>query len=191
MRGLASGRDVGASPVRNRDDARAEIAALAIEPRLVLRPTAPDASRWDVSIEIPDLSHLMFRFPNPMRTSTLTPRISVAIGGQVRLYHAYITTAPARLDAPSTVTLYESSVTDLAGFAVDPDAVHPHRSNTSARLVLIDAVELTWQRARYTDGGHTLITPDDVLVSLSTLQLWLWRRLKAPCIGDRDIARAS
>jgi hypothetical protein len=64
VRGLASGRDVGASPVRSRDDARAEIAALAIEPRLVLRPTAPDASRWDLSIEIPDLSHLMFRFPN-------------------------------------------------------------------------------------------------------------------------------
>ena len=126
-----------------------------------------------------------------MRTSALTPHISVAIGGQVRLYHAYITTAPARLDAPSTVTLYESTVTDLANFAIDPDAIHPHRSNTSARLVLIDAVELTWQRARYADDGHELATPDDVLVSLSTLQLWLWRRLKAPFVGDSDIARAS
>jgi hypothetical protein len=126
-----------------------------------------------------------------MRTSALTPQISVAIGGQVRLYHAYITTAPARLDAPSTVTLYESTVTDLAGFAIDPDAVHQHRSNTSARLVLIDAVELTWQRARYAECGHQLTTPDGVLVSLSTLQLWLWQRLKAPFIGDSDIARAS
>jgi hypothetical protein len=126
-----------------------------------------------------------------MRTSALTPHISVAIGSQVRLYHAYITTAPARLDAPSTVTLYESTATDLAGFAIDPDAIHPHRSNTSARLVLIDAVELTWQRARYADAGHALITPDDVLVSLSTLQLWLWQRVKAPLIGDPDIARAS
>lgn len=126
-----------------------------------------------------------------MRTSALTPHISVTIGGQVRLYHAYITTAPARLDAPSTVTLYESTATDLAGFAIDPDAIHRLRSRTSARLVLIDAVELTWQRARYADGGHTLITPDDVLVSLSTLQLWLWQRLKAPLIGDPDIARAS
>ncbi|MEZ5319710.1 MAG: hypothetical protein R2752_20080 [Vicinamibacterales bacterium] len=126
-----------------------------------------------------------------MRTSALTPHISVAIGHQVRLYHAYITTAPARLDAPSTVTLYESTVTDLAGFAIEPDAIHAHRSNTSARFVLIDAVELTWQRARYADDGHQLTTPDDVLVSLSTLQLWLWRRLKAPFTGDSDIARTS
>jgi hypothetical protein len=126
-----------------------------------------------------------------MRTPALTPHISVTIGGQVRLYHAYITTAPARLDAPSTVTLYESTATDLAGFAIDPDAIHRLRSHAFARLVLIDAVELTWQRARYADAGHALITPDDVLVSLSTLQLWLWQRLKAPFIGDPDIARAS
>jgi hypothetical protein len=126
-----------------------------------------------------------------MRTAALTPHILVTIGGQVRLYHAYITTAPATLDAPSTVTLYESTATDLAGFAIDPDAIHRIRSHASARLVLIDAVELTWQRARYADAGHALTTPDDVLVSVSTLQLWLWRRLKAPLIGDPDIARAS
>jgi hypothetical protein len=125
-----------------------------------------------------------------MRTSALTPHISVAIGGEVRLYHAYITTAPARLDAPSTVTLYESTATDLAGFVIDPDTIQRLRPHTSARLVLVDAVELVWQRARYADAGHALTTPDDVLVSLSTLQLWLWRRLKAPFIGDPDIARA-
>jgi hypothetical protein len=57
--------------------------------------------------------------------------------------------------------------------------------------VLIDAIELAWQRARYAEAGHQLSTPDDVLVSLSTLQLWLWQRLKAPFTGDPDIARAS
>ena len=91
-----------------------------------------------------------------MRTSALTPHISVAIGGQVRLYHTYITTAPAQLDAPSTVTLYESTATDLGGFAIDPDAIHRVRSHASARFVLIDTVELTWQRARYADAGHAL-----------------------------------
>ena len=126
-----------------------------------------------------------------MRTTAITPHITVAIGQQVRLYHAYITTAPATFDAPSTVTLYESTTSDLAGFAIDPDGLDAFRSRTSARLVLIDAIELAWQRARYTEAGHQLRTPDEVLVSLSTLQLWLWQRLKAPFIGDPDIARAS
>ncbi len=126
-----------------------------------------------------------------MRTIAITPHITVTIGHQVRLYHAYITTAPATFDAPSTMTLYESTVADLAGFAIDPNGLDAFRSRTSARLVLIDAVELTWQRARYAEAGHQLTTPDDVLVSLSTLQLWLWQRLKAPFTGDPDIARAS
>jgi hypothetical protein len=126
-----------------------------------------------------------------MRATAITPHITIAIGRQVRLYHAYITTAPATFDAPSTMTLYESTVTDLAGFAFDPDGLDTFRSNTSARLVLIDAIELAWQRARYAEAGHQLSTPDDVLVSLSTLQLWLWQRLKAPFTGDPDIARAS
>ena len=60
----------------------------------------------------------------------------------MRLYHAYITTAPATVDAPSTMTLYESTVTDLAGFAIDPEGFDVCRPRTSARLVLIDALEL-------------------------------------------------
>lgn len=126
-----------------------------------------------------------------MRTNAITPHITVAIGQQMRIYHAYITTAPARFDAPSTMTLYESTSSDLAGFAIEPDGLDTFRSKTSARLVLIDAVELAWQRARYAEAGHPLITPDNVLVSLSTLQLWLWQRLTTPFIGDPDIARAS
>ena len=65
-----------------------------------------------------------------MRTTAITPHITVAIGQQVRLYHAYITTAPATLDAPSTMTLYESTVTDLAGFAIDPDGLDTFRPRT-------------------------------------------------------------
>ena len=43
--------------------ARDEVAALGIEPRLVLRPRDPSRLSWDVSLEIPDLSHLLDRFP--------------------------------------------------------------------------------------------------------------------------------
>jgi hypothetical protein len=46
---------------QRRDEARAEVMRLGIEPRLVLRPI--EGSRWEVSLEIPDLSHLLLRFP--------------------------------------------------------------------------------------------------------------------------------
>lgn len=43
------------------DEARAEVERLGIEPHLVLRPIG--GSRWEVLLEIPDLSHLLLRFP--------------------------------------------------------------------------------------------------------------------------------
>ncbi len=43
------------------NEARAEVVRLGIEPSLVLRPI--EGSRWEVSLEIPDLSHLLLRFP--------------------------------------------------------------------------------------------------------------------------------
>ena len=55
-----------------------------------------------------------------MSDTSITPSIEVTIGRQTRLYHAFITTAPAALDAPSTLTLYAGPLKDVAGFAVDP-----------------------------------------------------------------------
>lgn len=60
IRGLALGKP-NAAPIQRRDEARAEVVRLGIEPRLVLRPV--EGSRWEVSLEIPDLSHLLLRFP--------------------------------------------------------------------------------------------------------------------------------
>lgn len=51
------------STISRPDEARAEVAALGIEPRLVLRPTDPQGGSWEMLIEIPDLSHLLLRFP--------------------------------------------------------------------------------------------------------------------------------
>ena len=34
-----------------------------------------------------------------------TPTIEIAIGRELRLYHAFVTTAPAKLDAPATLTV--------------------------------------------------------------------------------------
>jgi len=60
IRGLTIGRPT-TTTFQRRDEARAEVVRLGIEPRLVLRPIG--GTRWEVSLEIPDLSHLLLRFP--------------------------------------------------------------------------------------------------------------------------------
>lgn len=60
IRGLTIGRSTNTT-FQRREEAREEVARLGIEPRLVLRPI--EGSRWGVSLEIPDLSHLLLRFP--------------------------------------------------------------------------------------------------------------------------------
>lgn len=62
IRGLSLSRSQLSPTERRPEHARAEIAALGIEPRLLLKPMDSKGTSWDVSIEIPDLSHLLFRF---------------------------------------------------------------------------------------------------------------------------------
>ena len=52
---------VGTTPRTPVERAREEITALAIEPRLILRPVLP--SLWEVRLKIPDFSPLLVRFP--------------------------------------------------------------------------------------------------------------------------------
>jgi hypothetical protein len=115
-----------------------------------------------------------------MRDISPTPNIAVTIGGQLRIYYAYVTTAGHELDGPSTMTLYASTLTDLSGFAADPIVHDTSRGKAPARLVLIDLRELAWHRARYRHGQCLFAPADPVLVSLNTLQHWLWQRLQAP-----------
>ena len=115
-----------------------------------------------------------------MSDTSITPSIEVTIGRQTRLYHAYITTAPAALDAPSTLTLYAGPLRDVAGFAVDSISLEATRAATPSRLVLIDTAELGWQRARFRARAHRLTPADPILVGLNTLQHWLWQRLQVP-----------
>jgi hypothetical protein len=111
---------------------------------------------------------------------SITPSIAVTIGHHTRLYFAFVTTAPANLDAPATLTLYASTWSDVAGLAADPISGDAHRGRTPARLVLVDAMELAWQRARICGHQHLLLPADPELVGLNTLQHWLWQRLRAP-----------
>ena len=115
-----------------------------------------------------------------MRHLSITPSITVTIGRHTRIYYAFVTTAPADLDSPATVTLHASTFSDVSGFAADPIPHDPGRARTPARLVLIDAMELAWQRATFRGNNHLLLSADPVLVGLNTLQHWLWQRLQAP-----------
>ncbi len=111
--------------------------------------------------------------------TTITPNIEVTIGRETRLYHAFITTAPTGLDAPATVTLHAAALSDVSAMAANPISL-TNRADASARLVLVDSTELAWQRARYRERGHLCAPVDPVLVSLSTLQHWLWNRIGSP-----------
>ena len=115
-----------------------------------------------------------------MRQMSITPSITVTIGHHTRIYFAFVTTAPAELDSPSTVTLHLATFADVAGFAADPITLDEARGRISARLILVDAMELAWQRAKYRGNQHQLLSADPGLVGLNTLQHWLWQRLQAP-----------
>jgi hypothetical protein len=120
-----------------------------------------------------------------MVESSICPSIIVTIGKQTRLYHAFVTSAPCRVDPPSTMTLYAATLGDVAAFAADPIEPSVMRARTRARLVLVDATELGWQRARCREAQHVLVPADGGLVSLNTLQHWLWQRLRTP-VADED-----
>ena len=115
-----------------------------------------------------------------MRDFSPTPNIAVTIGGQLRIYYAYVTTAGPELDGPTTMTLYASTLTELSGFALDPIVHDRVRGQALARLVLIDLRELTRHRATYRREQCICAPADPMLVSPHTLQHWLWQRLQAP-----------
>ena len=126
--------------------------------------------------------------------TAITPSIGVTIGQQMRLYHAFVTTAPVVLDAPSTMTLYVASLADVCGLAADPISVNTSQANSRARLVLVDSTELAWQRARYREKRHIFAAADPVLVGLNSLQHWLWQRLHAAITdtcADRTEAQSA
>ena len=83
-----------------------------------------------------------------MTERSLTPNITVTIGHHTRIYFAFVTTAPAELDSPATVTLHGAPFAEMAGFAADPITLDETHGRMSARLILVDAMELAWQRAR-------------------------------------------
>ena len=115
-----------------------------------------------------------------MRTGSIKPSISVKIRGQLRLYHAYVTTATPGLDGPATMTLYTSNFADVAGFAADPIPFSTELGRQPARIVLVEATELDSQRANYHSAGCLFKPVDPQLIGLRSLQKWLRQRLSEP-----------
>jgi hypothetical protein len=115
-----------------------------------------------------------------MNTTSITRSIGVTIGRLTCLYYAYISTAPAALDAPSTMTLYTAPLADVSGLACDEIVFDTCQARTKARLILVDATERSWQKRRCREHGHLFAPADPMLVGLNTLQNWLWQRLSAP-----------
>ena len=110
---------------------------------------------------------------------SLTPHITVTIGHHTRIYFAFVTTAPAELDLPATVTLHAATLADVVTLAAEEITFDSSLGSRPARLVLVDAMELAWQRAKYRGHQHRLLPADPGLVGLNTLQHWLWQRLRA------------
>ena len=80
IRGLALGGVLPSS--RSSSDAHEEVAALGIEPRLVLRPIDETATFWEVLLEIPDLSHLLIGFPHTREILTAARCVVAGAGGR-------------------------------------------------------------------------------------------------------------
>src|SRR4029079_7006352 len=75
----------------------------------------------------------------PMTEWSLTPNITVTIGHHTRIYFAFVTTAPAELDSPATVTLHAATLAEVVIFAAELIPFDCGRGRVPARLVLIDA----------------------------------------------------
>ena len=85
VRGLGHLRHGHAHPSINRkDEARREIEILGIEPRLVLLPADSSRVSWNVSLEIPHMSHLPLRFPQAKDILTNSRFVVAGTSGRPR-----------------------------------------------------------------------------------------------------------
>jgi hypothetical protein len=164
-------------PLRLRNSAealgrvKASLAALAAGAALT-RP-----ARFDRPAFIGATGILGTKGAQPMLDKSRTPSISVTIGRRECLYDAFITTAPAKLDLPATITLLADTLLELSCYAEDPFSLDTTRSLYVARLVLVDNLQSDWQCARYEGNGHLLIAADPRMADFNTLQQLIWRLL--------------
>ena len=117
-----------------------------------------------------------------MEHLSMAPGVSVTIGGQTRQYFAFVTTGPHVFDSPATLTLQHGPFADVIAFAGAP-IPHERMRRTTARLVLVDAMELAWQRAKCHGYQYLFLPADARLAGPNTLQQWLWQRLEGRSVS--------
>ena len=115
-----------------------------------------------------------------MKTTTTVSAVDIRIGGELRTYHAFITTAPAAFDTQGTISLHASTFAEVVALVEQPIPFDRALGQTPARLVLVGRQEFELQRALYREGRYLLAPTDPHLVGETTLQRWLWQRLGAP-----------
>ncbi len=115
-----------------------------------------------------------------MKTTTTVSAVDICIGGELRTYHAFVTTAPAAFDALGTISLHASTFAEVVALVEQPIPFDRALGQTPARLVLVGRQEFELQRALYREGRYLLAATDPHLVGETTLQRWLWQRLGAP-----------
>lgn len=121
------------------------------------------------------------------------PSIVVTVGRGSRLFNLYLTTAPVILDAPSTVTLHSAPLDNIAILADVSLSMDAANARVPSRLVLIDSLELDWQRRTLKENGYRLIGADPHLLCHDSLERWLWQRLQsgAVCVLSNRAERHS
>jgi hypothetical protein len=113
-----------------------------------------------------------------MHSIARTPSILVTLGRCSRLFNLYLTTAPTSLDAPSTITLHAAPLVNIAVLADVSLPLDAADAQVASRLVLVDSLELDWQRTQLRTGGYRLIGADRFLFGPDSLEKWLWQRLQ-------------
>src|SRR5262245_19031976 len=109
---------------------------------------------------------------------TAATHLIVKIGRQSRLYFGFITTAPAALDAPGTITLHAHTFQGMSGFlAPGIDATDVAR-DAPGRIVLVDANEYAWQEAHYRSHNHQLFVTDQMFAGPNVFEFWVWQKLR-------------
>jgi hypothetical protein len=117
----------------------------------------------------PNAQHHEFQKPAKLHVAQRHEHEASYAGGYGPFYASALPNLFLAAQAPDRIRIYAPCTVTFDGAI----------GRTPARLVLVDAMELAWQRAKYRGRQRPLLAADPGLVGLNTLQHWLWQRLQA------------
>lgn len=102
--------------------------------------------------------------------------IVVTLGPLTRIYRALCTTAPPAYDAGTSITLWTGAAGQIEQLLGD-DRLLSNDKAQPARLVLVEASQFDWHRARYSSGLYTSAEPDPGVLGAPEIAAELLKRL--------------